>query len=125
MLEEELHQIETKIPNWNTQSRQNTLRHTIAHLLSNEPTNSILIDRDLTISKPNLLEFILQKMKEDTIIYAKRTKNDHFNEDTMLKEKLQDLISDIESDENTILIYETQKQLDNLETKLIYDTLSK
>ena len=43
----------------------------------------------------------------------------------MLKEKLQDLISDIESDENTILIYETQRQLDNLETKLIYDTLSK
>ena len=61
MLEEELHQIETTIPNWNTQSRQNTLRHTIAHLLSNEPTKSTLTDRDLTISKPNDLEFILQK----------------------------------------------------------------
>ena len=51
-LEEELHSLETKVPNWNTHTRQNTLRHTIAHLLSNEPTNSTLIDRDLTISKP-------------------------------------------------------------------------
>ena len=68
----------------------------------------------LTISKPNLFEFILQKMKEDTIIYAKRTNTGHFNEDTLLKEKLQDLISDPESDENTILIYETQQQLDTL-----------
>ena len=64
-------------------------------------------------------------MKEDTIMFSKRTKNDNFNEDTRLKEKLQDLISDIETDENTILIYETQQQLEDLENKLIYDTLSK
>ena len=73
-LEEELHQIETVIPNWNTTIRQNTLRHTIANLLSNEPSNSTLIDRDLTISKPNLLEFILQKMKEETITFSKKKK---------------------------------------------------
>ena len=125
MLEEELHQIETTIPNWNTKTRQNTLRHTIAHLLSNELTNAILIDRDLTISKPNLLEFILQKMKEDNNLLQKNKNKNNFKEGTRLKEKLQDLISDNETDENTILIYETQQQLEDHENKLIYDTLSK
>ena len=35
------------------------------------------------------------------------------------------MISAPESDENTIFILETQQQLDTLETKLIYNTLSK
>ena len=101
-LEEELYSLETKTPTWNTHTRQNTLRHTIAHLLSNEPTNETLINRELTINKPNLLEFILQKMKEDTIIFSKRSEHDHFIQDNTLKETLQDLISKPESDNTQV-----------------------
>ncbi len=61
-LQEELHSLETKVPTWNTIQRQNTLRITISILLSNEPTNETLINRETSISKPNVLEFILQKM---------------------------------------------------------------
>jgi hypothetical protein len=43
---------------------------------------------DLTISKPNLLELILQKTKEDTIIFSKKNKKkDNHKEGTRLKEK--------------------------------------
>ena len=52
-------------------------------------------------------------MKEDTIIFSKRSKHDHFTQDNKLKETLQDLISEPESDENTILIHETQQKNGN------------
>lgn len=71
-LEEELYSLQTKTPLWNTQNRQDTLLYTIAHLLSLEPTNETLLSRLLSISKPQLLEFILQKIKDDTIIYSSR-----------------------------------------------------
>jgi exonuclease III len=122
-LEEELSSLQNKTPHWNTQNRQNTLQHTIGHLLSNEPTNETLIERPLTIDKPNLLEFILLKIKEDTIIYSKRTKHTHITQDTELKQTLQELISEPESDTNTILIHDTQQQIEELETKLLYDNL--
>ena len=60
-LEEELYSLETKVPTWNTQTRQNTLKFSIAQLLSPEPTNESLLKNDLTITKPNLLEYVLQK----------------------------------------------------------------
>ena len=50
-------------------------------------------------------------MKEDTIIFSKRSKHDHFTQDNKLKETLQDLISEPETDENTILIHETQQKI--------------
>ena len=40
-----------------------------------------------------------------------------------LKETLQDLISEPESDENTILIHETQQKIETLETKVIYNSI--
>ena len=64
-------------------------------------------------------------MKEDTIIFSKRSKHDHFTQDNKLKETLQDLISEPESDENTILIHETQQKIETLETKVIYNSLIK
>jgi hypothetical protein len=124
-LEEEQSSLQNKIRNCNTHNRQNALRHTIALLLSNEPTNETLIERTLTIEKPNLLEFILQKIKEVTIICSKRTKHTHITQDTELKHTLQELISEPESETNTILIHETQQQIEELEAKLLYNTLSK
>lgn len=62
-LEEELHSLQTKTPHWNTQTRQNTLHYTIAHLLSLEPTNEELIDRPLLISKPQLVSDTLNWRK--------------------------------------------------------------
>ena len=48
-LDEELYSLQTKTPHWNTSTRQNTL----------EPTNEALLSRQLSISKPQLLKFIL------------------------------------------------------------------
>ena len=124
-LEEELHSLHTKTPHWNTSTRQNTLEHTIAQLLSLEPTNEALLSRPLSISKPQLLEFILLKIKNDTITYSSRKNAQHQNTEAELKGRLQELISEPESDENTFHIHETQTKLDNLETKLLYNTLSK
>ena len=95
-LEEELYSLETKVPSWNTQTRQNTLNFSIAQLLSLEPTNASLLERDLTITKPNLLEYVLQKMKEETIIFSKNDKIDTIQQTTELKARLQDLLSDPE-----------------------------
>ena len=64
-------------------------------------------------------------MKEDTIIFSKRSKHDHYTQDNKLKETLQDLISVPKSDENTILIHETQQKIETLETKVIYNSLTK
>ena len=124
-LEEELHSLQTKTPHWNTHKRQNALQYTIAHLMSLEPTNEALIDRPLSISKPQLLEFILLKIKDDSIIYSSREKAKHNIDENNLKATLQELISEPESDENTLLIHETQAQLEDLETKHLYNTLSK
>ena len=124
-LQEELYSLQTKAPHWNTQNRQNTLQHTIAQLMSMEPTNEALINRPLSISKPQLLEFILLKIKDDTIVYSSREKAHLNNTAAELKDTLQKLISEPESDENTLHIHDTQTQLENFETKLLYNALSK
>ena len=124
-LEEELHSLKTKAPHWNTQNRQNTLQHTIAQLMSQEPTNEALLSRPLSISKPQILEFILLKIKDDTIVYSSRENTKHNNTEVELKTTLQQLISEPESDENSLLIHNTQTQLEDLETKFLYNTLSK
>ena len=99
-LEEELHSLQTKTHFWNTHTRQNTLQYTIAQLLSHEPTNEALINRPLSISKPQLLEFVLQKIKEDTIVYSTREKTIHNKTETELKATLQELISQPDSVKN-------------------------
>ena len=124
-LEEELYSLQTKTPHWNTKTRQDTLEHTIAQLMSLEPTNEALLSRQLSISKPQLLEFILLKIKEDTITYSSRESARYKNAEVELKSTLQELISEPESDENTLHIHEIQSKLDNLETKLLFNTLSK
>ena len=73
----------------------------------------------------DILEFILLKIKDDTIIYSARENTKHNNTEAELKNTLQELISEPESDENTLLIHNTQTQLENLETKYLYNTLSK
>ena len=64
-------------------------------------------------------------MKNDTIIYAKREKNDTNFTQNFLKATLQDLISQPESHENTVSIIEAQEELEKLEAKVLHDTLSK
>ena len=64
-------------------------------------------------------------MADETITYSKlKNKNNH-QETTELKENLQDLLAEPESDENTIMIHETEAKLETHETKLLYDILSK
>ena len=123
-LYEEYKSLHTKIPNWNTQVRSNTLEYTINLLLSNEPTNEELLQNKLSISKPALLEYVLLQMKTDTIAYMKTNKQAHNNLETELKDKLQNLISDDISNENLEQITATQAALKELETKKIYDILS-
>ena len=93
--------------------------------MSQEPTNETLLNRPLSISKPQVLEFILLKIKDDTIIYSSRENTQHNNTEAELKTTLQELISEPESVENDLLIHDTQTKLENLETKSLYNTLSK
>ena len=99
------------------------LKHTIAQLMSQEPTNEAILSRPLSISKPQILEFILLKIKDDTIVYSSRENTKHNNTEAELKTTLQQLISEPESDENSLLIHNTQTQLEDLETKFLYNIL--
>ena len=123
-LYEEYMSLYTKVPNWNTQARKNTLQYTINLLLSNEPTNEELLQNTLTISKPALLEYVLLQMKNDTIAYIKYNRIFHDNNENKLKEELQELISNDINDENMEQISITQAKLQQLETKKLYDILS-
>ena len=58
-------------------------------------------------------------------MYSSREKTKHNNTEAELKTTLQQLISEPESDENSLLIHNTQTQLEDLETKFLYNTLSK
>ena len=60
-----------KTPTWNTCDRKRTLKYTIHKLMSLEPTNEELLAKELTISKPALLEYVLLQMKTNTINYLK------------------------------------------------------
>ena len=121
---EEYTSLHTKVPNWNTQARKNTLEYTINLLLSNEPTNEELLQNTLAISKPALLEYILLQMKTDTIAYSKYKKIIHDNTENELKDKLQTLISEDINNENLEHITATQAKLKEFETKKLFDILS-
>ena len=88
-LEGALYYIQTKAPNWNTKNRQNSLQHTIALLMSQEPTNETLLSRPLSISKPQVLEFVLLKIKDDTIVYSLKENTTQNNTEAELKTTLQ------------------------------------
>ena len=48
--------------------------------MSQEPTNETLLRQPLSISKPQVLEFVLLKKKDDTIVYSLRENTTHNNE---------------------------------------------
>ena len=123
-LYEEYRSLYSKVPNWETQARKNTLEYTMNLLLSNEPTNDELLQNTLTISNPALLEYILLQMKTDTIAYAKYNKAALDNTEFTLKGKLQTLLSAEENDENLVSIALTQAKLKEFETKKLFDILS-
>ena len=123
-LYEELSSLQNKVPNWNTQTRKATLEYTIGVLISNEPTNEELLQNKLTVSKPTLLEYVLQQMKIDTIAYAKLNKLTRNTTENELKTKLQSLISENINDDNIEQITSTQTKLKDIETKKLFDLLS-
>ena len=114
-----------KIPNWQTDNRKNTLEFTILQLMSLEPTNEELLDDDLTISKPAMLEYVLLQMKTNTINFMKHHRITQENTEKHLKEELQTLINEDIDDGNLAQIVSTQHQIEELETKKLYDILSK
>ena len=124
-LYEEYMSLYRKIPTWETKDRGNTLEFTIIQLMSLEPTNEELLETDLTINKPALLEFVLLQMKTNTINYIKHNKVAQENKETQLKEELQALITEDIDDENLEQILSTQHQIQELETKRLFDILSK
>ena len=123
-LYEEYISLHKKVPNWNTQTRKRTLEYTMNLLLSNEPTNEELLQNNLTITKPALLEYTLLQMKIDTIAYTKLNKVLHDNTEKEIKEELQTLISEDINDENLAQITATQAKLKEFETKKLFDILS-
>ena len=62
-IEEELHTIKTKVPNWNTTLRQQLVTNTIGILLSNELTIEELLENGLEIGQAALLELTLNDMR--------------------------------------------------------------
>ena len=74
-LEEELHAINTLIPNWDTNTRVKALTNTIAILLSNEPSNEELMSETFEVTKPDLLEMVLNNLKNDTKNFTARAKS--------------------------------------------------
>ena len=124
-LYEEYMSLHRKIPNWQTDNRKNTLEFTILQLMSLEPTNEELLDDDLTISKPAMLEYVLLQMKTNTINFMKRHRITQENTEKYLKEELQTLINEDIDDGNLAQIVSTQHQIEELETKKLYDILSK
>ena len=64
-------------------------------------------------------------MKTNTINYLKMHQNIQKDNETYLKEKLQTLITEDIDNENIEHILETEHQIKELETKKIYDALSK
>ena len=124
-LYEEYMSLHTKTPNWNTQSRKDTLEYTMNLLLSFEPTNEELLENELTINKAALLEYVLLQMKNNTISHMKQTQSTETNTEHTLKKQLQALIEEEESEENMGQIYTVESQLRDLETKKLYDILSK
>ena len=123
-LYEEYVSLHTKVPNWNTDIRKKSLEYTLNILLSLEPSNKELLENTLTISKPALLEYVLQQMKTDTITYTKNHNTAQNNAENELKEELQTLLSEVNSDENIEQITATQAKINDLETKKLFDILS-
>ena len=124
-LYEEYMSLHRKTPNWQTKERKTTLEYTILNLMSLEPTNEELLENELEISKPALLEYVLLQMKTNTINFIKHTKKTTENEEKKLKEELQTLITEDMDDENLEQILKTEYQLKELETKKLYDILSR
>ena len=122
-LYEEYMSLHRKTPTWSTNDRKRTLEYTIHKLMSLEPTNEELLSKELTISKPAVLEYVLLQMKTNTIKYLKVHTTAQNDQEKLLKEELQTLISDDISDENHEQILTTQHKIKDLETKKIYDVL--
>ena len=57
--------------------------------MSQEPTNETLLSRPLSISKPQVLEFVLLKIKDDTIVYSLKENTTQNNTEAELKTTLQ------------------------------------
>ena len=124
-LYEEYMSLHKKTPAWNTLDRKQTLKYTILKLMSLEPTNEELLAKELTISKPALLEYVLLQMKTNTINYLKIHTTAQKDQEKQLKEELQQLITEDIGDTNLEQILATEHKIKDLETKKIYDVLSK
>jgi hypothetical protein len=120
-----MNSITKNIPDWETESRKQTLTYTIGLLLSNEPTIEELLTNDLEIDKPTLLELTLNNMKNETIRHSKLTRAKVDYTENTLKEELQKLISQEITKENMGAIKDKQDELGAFEEQKLYDILSK
>ena len=96
-LEEELHSLKHKAPNWSTNNRQISIENAIGNLLSVEPTNEELLDVKLMLNKPLLLEYVLSKMKAETITYEQQTKCTQDGTGDTLRTHLSTILTEPES----------------------------
>ena len=94
-------------------------------LLSLEPSTEELLENDLTINKAALLECVLLQMKNNTIAHMKQSKKIASNTEFTLKKELQTLIEEENTDENAEQIYTVESKLKDIETKKLFDILSK
>ena len=124
-LEEELHAIHTLIPSWNTSNRENALKHTIAVLLSNEPSNGELMNERFVVSKPNLLEMVLTNLKSDTKNFTRRAKVKIDTTFATLQSELQTILSEEDSFENKVAIEDITSQLEAINNEKLKVALQK
>ena len=84
-------------------------------ILSNEPTLESLIQRPLAVSNATLHEFILMKLKQVTLTFAKTLKNNTKRETAKLEEELNDLVNS--NDPNSAAKIRALEEVLNLKEK--------
>ena len=76
VMEEEIRALEDTKLDSQTNDRSTVLRYTVAALLSNEPTNEVILSREMAVTKSILLEMVLQMMKEETITFTQKNQKE-------------------------------------------------
>ena len=124
-MEEELHAIQNLIPSWNTSNRENALKHTIAILLSTEPSNEDLMRENFSIPKADLLELVLANLKVDTQIFTRNAKVKTDTTFASLQAELQSILSEEDSPESKVAIEDITTQLEAINNQKLQATLEK
>jgi hypothetical protein len=105
-----------------TATFQAWLKTQIAFLLSCEPTIEDLLSRDINVSNPALHEYVLAKVKTESLSYAKASTKEFHDNTEILKVELNELINS-DDPNNTRKITDLEVQLATIEEEYLVKEL--